>query len=34
MKSNASLVSMYDKYHDEDGFLYILFAEENIYGQD
>lgn len=32
MKANASLVTMYDKYKDQDGFLYIVYAEENIYG--
>lgn len=32
MKSSASLDTLYEKYKDEDGFLYILYAEENIYG--
>lgn len=32
LKANSSLISMYDNYKDEDGFLYILYAEENIYG--
>ena len=32
MKQSASLPEMYDKYKDEDGFLYIVYAEENVYG--
>lgn len=32
IKANESLESVYDKYKDEDGFLYILYTQENIYG--
>ena len=32
MKQSASLKEMYDKYKDEDGFLYLIYAEENVYG--
>ena len=32
MKTNATLQQMFDQYQDEDGFLYLLYAEENIYG--
>ena len=32
LKANASLVTMFEKYKDEDGFLYVMYAEENIYG--
>ena len=32
MKPSSTLLSMYDKYKDEDGFLYVLYAEENVYG--
>ena len=33
MKGEAPLTDVYEKYHDQqDGFLYIVFAEENTYG--
>ena len=32
LKQNASIEDIYTQYKDEDGFLYLLYAEENIYG--
>lgn len=32
MRPNAKLEEVYQKYKDEDGFLYLVYAEENIYG--
>ena len=32
LKQSSELVDVYNKYGDEDGFLYLLYAEENIYG--
>ena len=32
MRPNNKLQDVYDKYKDEDGFLYLVYAEENIYG--
>ena len=32
LKSNASLREMFEKHKDEDGFLYIVYAEEKVYG--
>ena len=32
MRPNAKLEDVYQKYADEDGFLYLVYAEENIYG--
>ena len=32
IKPNAKLEEVYDKYKDQDGFLYLVYAEENIYG--
>ena len=32
IKANESLEGVYDKYKDQDGFLYILYTQENIYG--
>ena len=32
LKQSSSLEDVYQKYHDEDGFLYLLYAEENTYG--
>ena len=30
--SNSSLKEMFEKFKDDDGFLYILYTEENMYG--
>ena len=32
LKQNTSIAEVYEQYRDEDGFLYLLYAEENIYG--
>lgn len=32
LKPNSRLDEVYGKYRDEDGFLYLTYAEENIYG--
>ena len=32
LKPNSRLDEVYSKYSDEDGFLYLTYAEENIYG--
>lgn len=32
VKANESLESVFDKFKDEDGFLYILYTQENVYG--
>ena len=32
IKPNAKLEEVYEKYKDQDGFLYLVYAEENIYG--
>ena len=32
VKPNAPLEEIYQKYKDQDGFLYLVYAEENIYG--
>ena len=32
LKANAILSDIYDIYKDQDGFLYLIYAEENIYG--
>ena len=32
IKANETLEGVYDKYKDQDGFLYILYTQENIYG--
>ena len=32
VKPNAKLEEVYEKYKDQDGFLYLVYAEENIYG--
>jgi GABA(A) receptor-associated protein len=33
MAGNMSLSSVYDKYNDEDGFLYITYGGENTFGK-
>ena len=30
--SNATLKDAFNKYRDDDGFLYILYIEENMFG--
>ena len=32
LKSNSTLEDVYEKYKDEDGFLYVLFTNENTLG--
>lgn len=32
LRPNTKLEDVYDRYKDEDGFLYLVYAEENIYG--
>ena len=32
IKPNSKLEEVYAKYADNDGFLYLVYAEENIYG--
>ena len=32
MKQNSDLTEMFDKFVDEDGFLYITYATENTLG--
>ena len=32
LKQGHILEDVYMKYKDEDGFLYLVYAEENIYG--
>lgn len=32
VRSNDSLETVFDKHKDTDGFLYILYTEEEIYG--
>ena len=32
LRPNTHLEEVYDRYRDEDGFLYLVYAEENIYG--
>ncbi len=32
MKQNSALLEMHDRFKDEDGFLYLIYAEENVYG--
>ena len=32
VKSNSSLKDVFEKYQDEDGFLYILYTGEDVYG--
>ena len=34
LRPNTKLEDVYDRYKDEDGFLYLVYAEENIYGWD
>jgi len=32
VKVSSKLEEVYEKYKDGDGFLYLVYAEENIYG--
>ena len=32
LKTNAILQNVYEQHMDDDGFLYLIYAEENIYG--
>ena len=32
IKPSSKLEEVYAKYADQDGFLYLVYAEENIYG--
>ena len=32
VKVRSKLEEVYEKYKDGDGFLYLVYAEENIYG--
>lgn len=32
LRNNSKLEDVYDRYKDEDGFLYLVYADENIYG--
>ena len=32
LTANTSLRDAFEKYKDEDGFMYILYTEENIFG--
>ena len=32
LRPNTKLEEVYERYKDEDGFLYLVYAEENIYG--
>jgi len=32
LRPNSKLEDVYARYKDEDGFLYLVYAEENIYG--
>ena len=32
MKQSSTLKDVYEKYRSEDGFLYLVYAEENVYG--
>ena len=32
MKQSQSLREIYEKYRNEDGFLYVMYAQENSYG--
>ena len=32
LKQTAFLVDIYEQYKDQDGFLYLVYTEENIYG--
>ena len=32
IKPSSKLEEVYTKYADQDGFLYLVYAEENIYG--
>ncbi len=32
LKQTSLLSEVYEKHKDEDGFLYLVYTEENIYG--
>ena len=32
LTANTALRDAFEKYKDEDGFMYILYTEENIFG--
>ena len=32
LKPNTKIEDVYTRYKDEDGFLYLVYADENIYG--
>ena len=32
LKQNTNIADVYQQHKDEDGFLYLLYSEENIYG--
>jgi len=32
LRPNSKLEEVYERYKDDDGFLYLVYAEENIYG--
>ena len=32
LKNSSLLEDAYDKHKDEDGFLYLVYTDENIYG--
>ena len=32
LRSNGTLSEVFEKYQDEDGFLYVLYTGENTYG--
>ena len=32
LKSNSKLSEVYEKFKDQDGFLYILYTGENVFG--
>ena len=32
VSASSDLESVYNRYHDEDGFLYVLFTREEVFG--
>ena len=32
LKTSSMIGDVYEKFKDEDGFMYLVYAEENIYG--